>query len=105
MRVLGFAGWQNSIVEAGMHHLIGTGETVAEVREGLKGWMQAERDSWRDKLLERHPIEQANSMSCRLEFWSQIVEHRPGEEPEYVIVEETAARCHRCFTPPIGLIP
>jgi hypothetical protein len=102
--ILGFAGWQNSIVQPGMHHLIGTAATVEEVREGLKGWMQAERDGWRDKLAVTHAIEYANTMACRLEFWSQIVEHRPGQEPEYVIVEETEARCHRCFTLPVGAV-
>jgi hypothetical protein len=87
--ILVFAGQENSPTMPGMHHLIGTCDTQQEAMQGFEMWCSAERAGWYATLSRVHPVPQAQEIAKRARFWYQLAEHRPGQDPEYVIVAES----------------
>ncbi len=86
--ILVFAGQENSPVLPGMHHLIGTCETVVEARGGFGMWCEQQRAEWLATLAKIHPMPYAQTIARNAKFWYQFAEHRPGQDPEYVVIQE-----------------
>ncbi len=83
-----FAGQENSPVMPGVHHLIGSCETVTEAHEGFEMWCSTQRAEWLATLSKCHSEAEAQALAKQAKFWHQFVQHTPGADPEFTILQE-----------------